>query len=188
MWNSKGLGAVALALALLLCGYAYLCPAAQAASPVQREILVTGAHIVEHGLYALRQPPGAKGATGSETKHLRTSNGIQNDSAEYTLLARSGRVRAQRGTAIGIGYVITGQPKGESVPVELVVYHPDIVNQETGIAGVESHAEVERVIGTQAFALWSFDTEDGLVPGVYVFSLRCQGQELARRAFSVRTN
>jgi len=183
----RGLGPGAALLALLLCCCATFCPAALAASPAGQEILVTGAHIVEHGLYGQRTPlttPGGASILG--TNPLNTINGIQHTAANYELLARSGRVLARRGTAIGIGYVITGRPKGASVPVELVVQHPDIVNQETGIAGMKSHVEAERVIGTPTFAFWSFDTEDGLVPGVYVFTVRCQGQELARRAFSVR--
>ncbi len=150
-----------------------------------KEILVTGARVAEYGLYAAQvfrgQPSGA------------LVNGIRDDASDYRLAARTARVVVRRGTAIGLGYVITGRPAGALVPVEVVVTHPPLGRAQAnsgqgqflqGQAETRSVAEYERPIGALHHALWTF--EAGLVPGVYAISVRCQGQELARRAFSVR--
>lgn len=153
--------------------------------PGPKEILVTGARVAEYGLYAAQvfrgQPSGA------------LVNGIRDDARDYRLAARTARVVVRRGTAIGLGYVITGRPAGALVPVEVVVTHPPLGRAQAnsgqepfsqGPAETRSVAEYERPIGALHYALWTF--EAGLVPGVYAISVRCQGQELARRAFSVR--
>lgn len=150
-----------------------------------KEILVSGARVAEYGLYAAQvfrgQPSGA------------LVNGIRDDARDYRLAARTARVVVRRGTAIGLGYVITGRPAGALVPVEVVVMHPPL-GRPLGSSGqgqflqeqakTRSVARYERPIGALHHALWTF--EAGLVPGVYAISVRCQGQELARRAFSVR--
>ena len=64
-----------------------------------KEILVSGARVAEYGLYAAQvfrgQPSGA------------LVNGIRDDARDYRLAARTARVVVRRGTAIGLGYVIT---------------------------------------------------------------------------------
>lgn len=153
--------------------------------PGPREILVTGARVAQYGLYAVQvfrgQPSGA------------LVNGIRDDASDYRLAAKTARVVVRRGTAIGLGYVITGRPAGALVPVEVVVTHPPL-GRPKGSSGqgqflqeqteTRSVAEYERPIGALHHALWTF--EAGLIPGVYAISVRCQGQELVRRAFSVR--
>ncbi|MBU1229089.1 MAG: DUF3859 domain-containing protein [Proteobacteria bacterium] len=175
-------GLLVLALAALL-ALALAAPAgaakaqrkAQAAQPAPPK--VTGIKVLEFGIYT--------STVQSREKSPTIADGIKDRARDFKLVRKSTLVDARLGTSIGMKYVLRGAPKGASVPIEVAVRHPEMVNPETREAMTRSTATFERVIGQPEHAVWSFDTPEGLVPGEYVIELLFEGQVMVQKEFRV---
>lgn len=142
------------------------------------KVAVTGAKVLEFGVY-----------TSTVTKREKTAtvvDGIKDRATDFKLVRKSTLVDAGLGTGIGMKYVLRGTPKGAMVNIDVVVRHPAMVNPETKEPMTQSTATFERVIGQGEYAVWSFDTPGDLVPGEYVIELVFEGKVLAHKTFRVR--
>lgn len=150
-------------------------PAKQAEAPQPK---VTAAKVLEFGVYT---------STVEKRENSPTiADGIKDRAKDFKLVRKSTLVDASLGIGIGMKYVLRGTPKGAAVNIDVVVRHPRMVNPDTGEAMTESSASFERVIGTPEYAVWSFDTPEGLVPGEYVIELALEGKVLASKVFRVK--
>jgi hypothetical protein len=138
---------------------------------------VTGVKVLEFGIYT--------STVTSREKSPTVADGIKDRATDFKLVRKSTLVDARLGTSIGMKYVLLGAPKGASVTIEVAVRHPAMVNPETRETMTRSSATFERVIGEPEHALWSFDTQAGLVPGEYVIELFFDGKPLAQKEFRV---
>ncbi|MDQ7836512.1 MAG: DUF3859 domain-containing protein [Humidesulfovibrio sp.] len=168
-----------LALAALLAIAGLAAPAyakaKQAAAPQPK---VTAVKVLEFGVYT---------STVEKRENSPTiADGIKDRAKDFKLVRKSTLVDASLGIGIGMKYVLRGTPKGAAVNIDVVVRHPRMVNPDTGEAMTESSASFERVIGTPEYAVWSFDTPEGLVPGEYVIELALEGKVLASKVFRVK--
>lgn len=100
---------------------------------------------------------------------------------EYRILSQAAKVYALPGQAVGFGYVPAGTPVGSAVPMQVVVSFPP---QGEAPRRTET-LEREVVLGRADWAAWDFPAEAPVEGGRYVIEVRCQGVELARRAFLV---
>ena len=156
---------------LVLC-----CAPARAAEKTQ-EVLVTGARVVEFGVFA---------STVERRAHTASvGDGIRDRAKDFALVRHGSVVEAALGTGFGIRYQLTGAPRGAMVLVDVVVRHPQMVNPETQQPMTHSTAQYPRVIGAVEHTLWSFDTPAGLLPGEYVIEILYQGRLLVRQIFRV---
>lgn len=146
--------------------------------PVAEQTKVTGAKVLEFGVYT---------STVEKREKVPTvADGIKDHAKDFRLVRKSTLVDAGLGTGIGMTYVLQGAPKGASVTLEVAVSHPPVVNPETKESTTRSSATYERAIGQNHHAVWSFDTPEDLVPGEYVIELVFEGKVLASKAFRVK--
>lgn len=155
-----------------------LAKAKVAKTPVAEQTKVTGAKVLEFGVYT--------SAVEKREKASTVADGIKDHARDFKLVRKSTLVDASQGTGIGMAYVLRGTPKGAAVSIEVAVTHPPVVNPETKESSTRSSATYERVIGQREHAVWSFDTPEDLVPGEYVIELVFEGRVLASKAFRVK--
>lgn len=211
--RSAGRAWVAGLLLACACTNAWAWPAPrqrqQPANP--RDIAVTGARVLDSGLLEplpqrqdAPRPSGpvtlVGGVGGVDGVVVRPGEVRPQDrlgtppEREYRLLSGAAKVYALPGQAVGFGYVLSGSPVGLPVPVEVVVSFPQ--DREDGPRQTESrvenrgerrteHLEREAVLGRADWAAWDFAPDAPVEGGQYVIEVRCQGVELARRAFLV---
>lgn len=164
-------------LLVSLCLLALLTPAPCRAAEKTPPVLVTGAKVLDFGVFS---------STVERRRHVPTvSDGIWFKAKDYALTRRGALVEARLGTAIGLRYRVTGAPRGAVVVVDVVVHHPPIVSPDTGKPMTKSVARFERTIGQVEHSVWSFDVPADLVPGEYVLEIVFEGRTLARQAFRV---
>ena len=161
--------------ALVLIGPAQAAPRAKKAEPPP--VKVTGARVLEFGTYT--------STVEHREKSPAVADGIKDRATDFRLVRKSTLVAASLGTGIGLSYMLLGTPKGASVTLEVSVSHPAMLNLETRETMTRSSASYERVLGEPAHAVWSFDTQAGLVPGEYVIELMYEGRVLAKKEFRV---
>ncbi len=193
---------------LLLAGACFGCGSAAFAWPAPRQrpqaqnprdIEVTGARVLDSGLLeplparedAPRPsgPPTLLGGVGGVEGVVAIPGEVRPQDRlatpperEYRPLSQAAKVYALPGQAVGFGYVLAGSPLGAEVPVEVVVALPQ---GEGGGPRRTVALEREGVLGRADWAAWDFAPDVPVEGGQYVIELRCQGVELARRAFLV---
>jgi hypothetical protein len=169
---------LALAALIALAGLTPALAAKTAKKAVAPKVMVTGATVLEFGVYTSTVEKREKATT--------VADGIKDHARDFKLVRKSTLVDAGLGTGIGMAYVLRGAPKGAAVSLEVAVTHPPMVNPETKESSTRSSATYERVIGQREHAVWSFDTPEDLVPGEYVIELVFEGKVLASKAFRVK--
>lgn len=192
----------ALLLACVFSGvwaFAWSAPRQRQEAQAPRDIEVTGARVLDSGLLEPLPPrEGAPRPSGPATLvggvdgvegivtipgEVRPLDRLRTPPERgYRLLSQAAKVYALPGQAVGFGYVLSGSPLGAPVPVEVVVAFPQ--REEGGPRHTET-LEREAVLGRPDWAAWDFAPDAPVAGGQYVVEVRCQGVELARRAFLV---
>ena len=139
----------------------------------QGPVLVTGARVLQAGIY--------------EAQVLATktnSSGVQLQTLDqFILLQNTTNIPAQLGVRFGFTYQIFGSPSNVPVTLTLVGTHPPMTNSAGKVESVFGYP-LKSWIG-QSFVSNALDEKSDLVPGVWKFELWYSGKFLCEQSFFV---
>ena len=102
------------------------------------------------------------------------------------LIAQTNTISATIGGKFGFGFVVKGQPEGESIPLTVVYRFPKMVDPKTKREITEYRAPIRAKTGDRKpKMLWDFTEPWELVPGRWVFQIYHSRQKLVEKAFTV---
>jgi Domain of unknown function (DUF3859) len=95
------------------------------------------------------------------------------------ILRETDRISARLGTTFGVQFLFENVPISGQIEQEIA--HPPMRSRE----GRLRTSTVYRTSGSSRGSTYTFDTPEELLPGVWVFISRYEGQELCRKTFTV---
>jgi hypothetical protein len=127
----------------------------------RENVTVTGARLTEYGLYRRTSFYFEKAAKTPEGRLARVN--------EAKLLKKTRIIRAAKNVTFGIRFTVTGAPQNASTEVVVKLFHPKIVNPNTGAASVEDRCTGIVSIGEPTYTDVNLDLPWDLVPGKWTF-------------------
>jgi hypothetical protein len=85
-------------------------------------------------------------------------------------------------TSFGIRYIINGEPQNQEIGILARLIHPPIKGK------TKSELNTKAKIGVERFNIYTFDEEDELVPGAWIFQIFYKKQLLVEKSFVVVMN
>jgi Domain of unknown function (DUF3859) len=146
-------------------------------APALAQTKVTGAEIVEYGIY-----------TAEIQTAKRDSNGVlQSNLGDISHATTTTSVPARHGVRFGFRYKITGTPDGATIPLKFVTVFPPAglspPNMAQPIHNSESGQTVK--IGDTGYHDYGFDDPWELVPGPWTIQIWYGKTKLAEKNFTV---
>lgn len=145
--------------------------------PALAEVKVTGAEIVEYGIY-----------TAEIETAKRDNNGVlQSSLGNIRHAATTTTVPARHGVRFGFRYRIIGAPAGAAVPVRFLTVFPPAGLRPPNTARPihNSESNVTQKIGEVGYHDYGFDDPWELVPGSWTIQIWYGNNKLAEQKFTV---
>jgi hypothetical protein len=139
---------------------------------------VTGAEIVEYGVFDKIRSVGPRKDAGSVT-------GQVDQVPEVRLKEKTSTVVAALGTNFGIVIKLTGDPAGELVDCSIRWIHPKLTNPNSGRTTERNEIWSQRRIGEPEPTGYTFENAWEMVPGKWTIQLICKSKVLAEKTFDV---
>lgn len=139
---------------------------------------VQSAGIVEYGIYRIA-------LTGEHIPLSSTSAGAVEPAASVRLITTTNRIPAVVGTTFGCLFVVTGEPTGAPVTLDIVVEHPPFEKVQGRKTGTSDKVPWPYVIGQKVGYTYTFDNDWEAVPGDWWIQICYRGRKLAEQKFVV---
>jgi hypothetical protein len=135
--------------------------------------------IVTRGVYQSETTKTASDPN-SPTGTSATVTNIRNVQATTT-------IKPRLGLEFGIEYVVTGSPRGATVPLKIIIRFPEqgIHNPKTGETVYRYDHVVTKFIDSRHYEGYGFDNPWEIVPSPWLFEIRYQNRKLAEQRFTV---
>ncbi len=134
---------------------------------------VTGAKIVDFGLYSYSaMPPASESGGGARVKSER-------------LIKTTGLIDAKKGLTFGFRFLLYGAPSGETVTLQFKGATPMMINPDTGHKTDRGQWEFVTAIEGIAFVGYTFDHSWEMVPGKWTFQVLSEGRPIATKSFII---
>ena len=140
-------------------------------------VTVTGAELVEYGVYRTRglkfeMPPNTKARHFAEV-------------ADIKVYKKTDVISAALGTTFGITYTITGTPPKAEVNGVVEVVHPPTTNSKTGKTSTVEKGKFQASIGVSTYSDINLDQPGDVVPGQWTFRLIYESKVLLEKSFQI---
>jgi len=147
-------------------------------SHAQTSPSVQSAEIVEYGIYQIAR-------TGDHILLSSTSAGAVEPASGARLITATNHVPAVVGTTFGCLFVVTGEPTGTPVTLDIIVDHPPFEKAPGQKTGTRDTVPWPYVIGQKAGYTYTLDNDWEAVPGNWSIQIRYRGRKLAEQKFVV---
>jgi hypothetical protein len=105
---------------------------------------------------------------------------------DAVLVSQTNRIPASKGTHFGIFYSVMGRPSGATVPLTVKILTPGLKMPEAERVQYVEQWEATPEIGEKKhWAIYAFEHDWELVPGIWTFQLFYNNRKLAEKRFEV---
>jgi hypothetical protein len=134
--------------------------------------------LLSFGIYDVRQ--------GEAQDAPRTASGVYRVQSGFELVRQTDVIEAAPARVFGLGFRIVGDRTAGDVPMDWVTRFPDGgITNAAGERFMRDEMACEVPLGAVTYRSYSFDEPWEMVPGVWVFEFRCDGQRIAEQRFTV---
>lgn len=141
---------------------------------------VTGAHVVDYGVYETIRI-GDKDAADTSAGHVH----MLHDRLDPALRNQTDRIPGRVGVHFGFRFQVDGSPQLAVIPLRVRVLHPAFTNPSTGRSWKTDEWDAPGNIGIPRFTGWAFDEPYEVVPGEWTIQVLMKGRVIAKKKFRI---
>ena len=101
-------------------------------------------------------------------------------------LDNNNNLKISLGDKVGVLWNINDNPQLENL--KLMFFHPEIIIDSHGYHLTSTKVGPNNIVNNKLMALWSFDTTEEIVEGVWLFELWCDRTRISTKKFIVSKN